>query len=198
MKAEEEAVAETLSNLTNSPPWNPTSLSTSSDHYYQTFAISALLSILKDSLSDRHHKFMEAIVSVSKTWESKHATFLPQYPSSLWLKDSTLQRVLNGRSEHFGRSGNPTWCRLHGRHSNGPEGDSFFEGINLSSHNLVFLCIIGNRVHHPWYDVKESLSHICMSLVDIHASIADEFSNAAFISCWGELYGQPQVREHLP
>jgi FKBP12-rapamycin complex-associated protein len=44
--------------------------------------------------------------------------------------------------------------------------------------------------------MKESPSHAlraCMSLVDIHPPLAKELFNAAFISCWGELYDQYQV-----
>ena len=46
--------------------------------------------------------------------------------------------------------------------------------------------------------MKESPSHAlraCMSLVDIHPPLAKELFNAAFISCWGDLYDQYQVRE---
>jgi serine/threonine-protein kinase mTOR len=44
--------------------------------------------------------------------------------------------------------------------------------------------------------MKESPSHAlraCMSLVDIHPPLAKELFNAAFISCWSELYDQYQV-----
>jgi FKBP12-rapamycin complex-associated protein len=44
--------------------------------------------------------------------------------------------------------------------------------------------------------MKESPSHAlraCMSLVDIHPPLAKELFNAAFISCWTELYDQYQV-----
>ncbi|KAF8637601.1 hypothetical protein AX17_002670 [Amanita inopinata Kibby_2008] len=43
--------------------------------------------------------------------------------------------------------------------------------------------------------MKESPSHAlraCMSLVDIHPPLAKELFNAAFLSCWGELYEQYQ------
>lgn len=46
--------------------------------------------------------------------------------------------------------------------------------------------------------MKESPSHAlraCMSLVDIHAPLAKELFNAAFLSCWTELYDQYQVRQ---
>ena len=45
--------------------------------------------------------------------------------------------------------------------------------------------------------MKESPSHAlraCMSLVDIHPPLAKELFNAAFLSCWTELYDQYQVR----
>ena len=44
--------------------------------------------------------------------------------------------------------------------------------------------------------MKESSSHAlraCMSLVDIHPPLARELFNAAFLSCWNELYDQYQV-----
>lgn len=44
--------------------------------------------------------------------------------------------------------------------------------------------------------MKESPSHAlraCMSLVDSHPPLAKELFNAAFISCWGDLYDQYQV-----
>ncbi|KAM6497086.1 phosphatidylinositol 3-kinase [Amanita muscaria] len=43
--------------------------------------------------------------------------------------------------------------------------------------------------------MKESPSHAlraCMSLVDIHPPLAKELFNAAFLSCWGDLYEQYQ------
>lgn len=48
--------------------------------------------------------------------------------------------------------------------------------------------------------MKESPSHAlraCMSLVDIHPPLAKELFNAAFLSCWGELYEQYQVWRNL-
>lgn len=49
------------------------------DDYYQTVAISALLSILKDqSLGSQHHKVIEAIMSIFKTQGLKCVSFLPQ------------------------------------------------------------------------------------------------------------------------
>jgi len=48
--------------------------------------------------------------------------------------------------------------------------------------------------------MKESPSHAlraCMSLVDIHPPLAKELFNAAFLSCWGELYEQYQVWKDL-
>ena len=44
--------------------------------------------------------------------------------------------------------------------------------------------------------MKESPSHAlraCMSLVDTYPPLAKELFNAAFLSCWGELYDQYQV-----
>ena len=44
--------------------------------------------------------------------------------------------------------------------------------------------------------MRESPSHAlraCMSLVDVHQPLARELFNAAFVSCWGELYDQYQV-----
>ena len=48
--------------------------------------------------------------------------------------------------------------------------------------------------------MKESPSHAlraCIGLVDIHPPLARELFNAAFISCWRELYEQYQVRFSL-
>lgn len=48
--------------------------------------------------------------------------------------------------------------------------------------------------------MKESPSHAlraCMSLVDIHPPLAKELFNAAFLSCWSDLYEQYQVWEGL-
>ena len=45
--------------------------------------------------------------------------------------------------------------------------------------------------------MRESPSHAlraCMTLVDVHTPLAKELFNAAFLSCWGELYDQYQVR----
>lgn len=45
--------------------------------------------------------------------------------------------------------------------------------------------------------MRESPSHAlraCMSLVDVHTPLARELFNVAFLSCWGELYNQYQVR----
>ena len=44
--------------------------------------------------------------------------------------------------------------------------------------------------------MKESPSHAlraCMTLVDIHHPLAKELFNAAFLSCWSELYEQYQA-----
>jgi hypothetical protein len=48
--------------------------------------------------------------------------------------------------------------------------------------------------------MKESPSHAlraCMGLVDIHPPLAKELFNAAFLSCWSELYDQYQVRPSI-
>ena len=48
--------------------------------------------------------------------------------------------------------------------------------------------------------MKESPSHAlraCMSLVDVHSPLAKELFNAAFISCWRELYEQYQVCQYF-
>jgi FKBP12-rapamycin complex-associated protein len=45
--------------------------------------------------------------------------------------------------------------------------------------------------------MKESPSaaiRSCMNVLDAHPQIARELFNAAFLSCWGELYEQYQVR----
>ncbi|KAF4581337.1 phosphatidylinositol kinase- protein kinase tor1 [Pleurotus pulmonarius] len=51
-------------------------------------------------------------------------------------------------------------------------------------------------MHHLEVEfMKESPSHAlraCMSLVDVYPPLAKELFNAAFFSCWGELYGQYQ------
>lgn len=53
--------------------------SSSPDDYYQTVAINALLSILRDqSLSSQHHKVIEAIMLIFKTQGLKCVSFLPQ------------------------------------------------------------------------------------------------------------------------
>ncbi|KAH8093828.1 FAT-domain-containing protein [Cristinia sonorae] len=75
----DETATEISTNLTNSAPRNLTGTSTSSDDYYQTVAINALLGILKDqSLNGQHHKVIEAIMSIFKTQGLKCVTFLPQ------------------------------------------------------------------------------------------------------------------------
>lgn len=48
--------------------------------------------------------------------------------------------------------------------------------------------------------MKVSPSHAlraCMTLVDIHPPLARELFNAAFLSCWIELYEQYQVRSRI-
>ncbi|EJF64386.1 atypical/PIKK/FRAP protein kinase [Dichomitus squalens LYAD-421 SS1] len=79
IKPEDEAANEVSSNLVSAPSRNLTGASTASDDYYQTVSINALLNILKDqSLSNHHHKVIEAIMSIFKTQGLKCVTFLPQ------------------------------------------------------------------------------------------------------------------------
>ena len=82
-KPEEEAANELASaTLTTAVPRSTTGHS-SPDDYYQTVAINALLSILRDqSMSGQHHKVIEAIMSIFKTQGLKCVSFLPQVRSS--------------------------------------------------------------------------------------------------------------------
>ncbi|KAJ3547494.1 hypothetical protein NM688_g5399 [Phlebia brevispora] len=78
-KPEEEAANEMATNLVNTVQRTTAGSSSSPDDYYQTVAINALLSILKDqSLSSQHHKVIEAIMSIFKTQGLKCVSFLPQ------------------------------------------------------------------------------------------------------------------------
>ena len=84
-KPDDEAAASELANtnLVSAATRNPTGISTGTDDYYQTVAINALLDILKDQqAADRHHKVIEAIMSIFKTQGLKCATFLPQVRSA--------------------------------------------------------------------------------------------------------------------
>ena len=79
MRLDEESSSELAASLINSAPRSYSVGSATSDEYYQTVAINALLSILKDqSLSGQHHKVIEAIMSIFKTQGLKCAPFLPQ------------------------------------------------------------------------------------------------------------------------
>lgn len=81
IKPDDEAATSDLanSNLVSAVTKNATGISTGTDDYYQTVAIGALLDILKDQqAADRHHKVIEAIMSIFKTQGLKCATFLPQ------------------------------------------------------------------------------------------------------------------------
>ena len=79
IQAEEDAASEASTNLNSAASRNLTGASTASDDYYQTVAINSLLNILKDqSLSNHHHKVIEAIMSIFKTQGLKCVTFLPQ------------------------------------------------------------------------------------------------------------------------
>lgn len=64
-----------------------TSTGTSSDDYFQTVVVSALLRVLKDPASSgHHHTVIEAIMSIFKTQGLKSVGSLPQVcmPSSLF------------------------------------------------------------------------------------------------------------------
>lgn len=90
-KPEQEAANLTSTTLVN--PVAARSLSgpgTSPDDYYQTVAINALLSILRDqSQTGQHHKVIEAIMSTFKTQGLKCVAFLPQVsrdPIRCWIE----------------------------------------------------------------------------------------------------------------
>ncbi|KZT69244.1 phosphatidylinositol 3-kinase [Daedalea quercina L-15889] len=97
IKPDEEAAASELanSNLVNAVTRNYTGISTGTDDYYQTVAINALLDILKDQQSaDRHHKVIEAIMSIFKTQGLKCATFLPQIiPAFATVARTSVARI---------------------------------------------------------------------------------------------------------
>lgn len=79
IKPEEEAPTEVAATLANATYKSYIGTSTASDDYYQTVAINALLDILKDQQAyERHHKVIEAIMSIFKTQGLKCVTFLPQ------------------------------------------------------------------------------------------------------------------------
>ncbi|CCM00588.1 uncharacterized protein FIBRA_02624 [Fibroporia radiculosa] len=79
IKPEEEAPTEVAATLANTAYKSYIGTSTASDDYYQTVAINALLDILKDQQAyERHHKVIEAIMSIFKTQGLKCVTFLPQ------------------------------------------------------------------------------------------------------------------------
>ncbi|PSR71034.1 hypothetical protein PHLCEN_2v13082 [Hermanssonia centrifuga] len=78
-KPEEEAASELSANLANTVQRSSIGSAATPDDYYQTVAINALLSILKDqSLGAQHHKVIEAIMSIFKTQGLKCVTYLPQ------------------------------------------------------------------------------------------------------------------------
>lgn len=63
----------------NQVPVNQHTPSPSSDDYFQTVVVTALLAILKDpALSSHHHTVIEAIMSIFKTQGLKCVSFLPQ------------------------------------------------------------------------------------------------------------------------
>ncbi|KAI0792169.1 FAT-domain-containing protein [Abortiporus biennis] len=97
IKPEEEAVSEP-SNFSNTIPRNLTGTTTTSDDYYQTVAISALLGILKDqSLRSKHHTVIEAIMSIFKTQGLKCVTFLPQIIPAF----AAVAKSSAGRAQEF-------------------------------------------------------------------------------------------------
>ncbi|KAJ3508971.1 hypothetical protein NMY22_g16449 [Coprinellus aureogranulatus] len=80
-RPEEEAAsnAETAIAAVNQVPVAQGTASTSSDDYFQTVVIDALLAILKDqSLNSHHHTVIEAIMAIFKTQGLKCVTFLPR------------------------------------------------------------------------------------------------------------------------
>ena len=79
IKHEEETANEVSSSLASAASRNLTGAPTASDDYYQTVVINSLLNVLNDqSLSNQHHKVIEAIMSIFKTQGLKCVTFLPQ------------------------------------------------------------------------------------------------------------------------
>ena len=71
----DELAAANLANTVQRTTTGPSS----SDDYYQTVAVNALLSILRDQgLSSQHHKVIEAVMSIFKTQGLKCVSFLPQ------------------------------------------------------------------------------------------------------------------------
>ena len=84
IKPEEEVVTEVSSSLVSSASTNLKGVPTASDDYYQTVVMNALLNILKDqSLSNHHHRAIEAIMAIFKTQGLKCASFLPQVRANL-------------------------------------------------------------------------------------------------------------------
>ncbi|PCH36202.1 atypical/PIKK/FRAP protein kinase [Wolfiporia cocos MD-104 SS10] len=79
IKSEEEDASELPSSLVTGASRASSSGSATSDDYYQTVAINALLDILRDQQAiDSHYKVIEAIMSIFKTQGLKCVTFLPQ------------------------------------------------------------------------------------------------------------------------
>jgi serine/threonine-protein kinase mTOR len=92
-KPEEEAANElasaALANTAASR--NLSGPGSSPDDYYQTVAINALLSILRDqSQTGQHHKVIEAIMSIFKTQGLRCVAFLPQVSFSCCRNRVTL------------------------------------------------------------------------------------------------------------
>jgi len=90
LKSKHIEESESSSPAATTAPISYTGTSTTSDDYYQTVVINALLGILKDqSLSSQHHTVIEAIMSIFKTQGLKCVTFLPQVRSLLLNFTST-------------------------------------------------------------------------------------------------------------
>jgi FKBP12-rapamycin complex-associated protein len=77
-KSDESGSSEVAMTVVNQVALNLPNVSTSDD-YFQTVVMSALLTILKDpSLNNHHHTVIEAIMSIFKTQGLKCVAFLPQ------------------------------------------------------------------------------------------------------------------------
>ncbi|RDX49678.1 atypical/PIKK/FRAP protein kinase [Lentinus brumalis] len=98
IEVEEDAASEVSTSLVSGAPRNLTGVSTVVDDCYQTVAINSLLNVLKDqSLSNHHHKVIEAIMSIFKTQGLKCVTFLPQARQSF----ATVARTSASRIQIF-------------------------------------------------------------------------------------------------
>ncbi|KAJ7623177.1 phosphatidylinositol 3-kinase [Roridomyces roridus] len=78
-KTDDSGASETDLTAVNQVALNQPSTSTTSDDYFQTVVMTALLGILKDtSLNNHYHTVIEAIMSIFKTQGLKCVSFLPQ------------------------------------------------------------------------------------------------------------------------